>query len=405
MPSLETARNINKIKCGGTRTLGQIYKEDSDFLMDELWSNDSSSKVCYIYDYFHDDEPDLSFGMTYENTTKTKIDAKFLVTKYPTIDKGKVEYHLMFRPSQKTIFNENDELYYFETDYRKRYFNEHFVGMYVDVPDDEGNYRKWLIVEREEGLSFIKYKILKCDLNLMWIETNGSERNKRKMWGVILGQSSYNAGIYSYYTTTKMENQDRCWLPLNSITEKIWYTNDINNNLRVLVGALCEHPIAWIVSKVENVDPRGIQQITFYQSEFNPHTDYINFETGEMYANYYVSENQNYTPSTPTTNQYGKLLATTSTIKIGGSYKTISVCITDEEGTDVTNTYADSDLKWSFTINGLDVSNIITLVDTNIFSKKKVKFLGNREYLQKTLKIECTINDEIKINTSFEIIV
>lgn len=202
-----------------------------------------------------------------------------------------------------------------------------------------------------------------------------------------------------------MENQDRCWLPLNSITEKIWYTNDTNKNLRVLVGALCEHPIAWIVSKVENVDPRGIQQITFYQSEFNPHTDYINFETGEMYANYYILENQDFTPATSTTNQSGKLLSSTSTIKIGGSYKTLSVYITDENGIDITNNYTDSEFKWIFTIDGSDISNLITLVDTNVFSKKKIKFLGNRDYLQKTLMIECTIDDEIKINTSLKLIV
>lgn len=414
MPSLETARRIASVKNNGAKTIGQIHKENSDFAMEETFWNDPQSKVCYIYDFFHDDQPDKNFGMTYENTTKTKIDAKFIITKYSTVDNGKTEYHLMFRPSQKTIFDEDDELYYFETNYRQRYGNEHFVSLYVDIPDDEGNYRKWLIVGREEGNSFIKYQLLKCDFRLMWIEVNDSQRIKRQMWGVMLGQSSYNSGVYTYYATTKMENQDRCWLPLNSITEKIWYTNDINSNMRVLVGALCKHPIAWIVSKVQNVDPRGIQQITFYQSEFNPHTDYVNLETGEMYADFYSSSINPIDPSestpTPTSNS-AKITASTSTIKIGGSYKTLSVSVIDENGVDITDNYSDADVKWTCSIDDVDFTentDVITWLNGNVFNKKKIKFCNDRSYLQKILEVKCTVaKDEEIIETAmqFELIV
>ena len=87
MPSLQTARRVANAKNNGAKTIGQIYKEQSDELMELTWDNDIQSKVCYIYDYFHDDTPSLAEGMTYENTTKTKIDAKFIVTKYSSIDK------------------------------------------------------------------------------------------------------------------------------------------------------------------------------------------------------------------------------------------------------------------------------------------------------------------------------
>lgn len=414
MPSLEMARRIASVKNNGAKTIGQIHKENSDFAMEETWFSDPQSKVCYIYDYFHDNEPHLNFGMTYENTTKTKIDAKFIVTKYSTVDKGKTEYHLMFRPSQKTIFDENDELYYFETDYRKKYGNEHFVSLYVDIPDDEGVYRKWLIVGREEGNSFIKYQLLKCDFRLMWIEVNGYERIKRQMWGVMLGQSSYNSGIYSYYATTKMENQDRCWLPLNSITEKIWYTNDENSNMRVLVGALCEHPMAWIVSKVQNVDPRGIQQITFYQSEFNPHTDYVNLETGEMYADYFQSSIEPTDPTEPTptpSSNTAKITASTATIKVGGSYKTLSVSVLDEDGTDITDNYSDATFTWTYSIDGVDYTDntdVITWLNGNALNKKKIKFCNDRSYLQKILEVKCVVgkgDENIEATMQFELIV
>ena len=60
-------------------TLGEKLKSDSDMLMELTWDSDIQSKICYIYDFYHDDQPRLAEGMTYENTTKTRIDAKFIV--------------------------------------------------------------------------------------------------------------------------------------------------------------------------------------------------------------------------------------------------------------------------------------------------------------------------------------
>lgn len=398
-------------------TLGEKLKSDSDMVMELTWDNDLQSKVCYIYDYFHDDKPHLNFGMTYENTTKTKIDAKFIVSKYQSIDKEQVEYHLMFRPSQKTIFDENDELYYFEADYRKRYHNDDFVGLYIDIPDEKGNYRKWIIIQREEGNQFIKYLIIPCTFNLMWVETNGNKRIKRQMWCALRGQNSYNSGVYTYYATTKMENQDKCWMPLNSITEKIWYTTDSNSNMRVLVGAVTEHPLAWIISKVENVKPAGIQKLTFYQSEFNPHTDYVNLETGEMYADYYTSPIEPTNPtdpseSTPTPSSNStKITASTSTIKIGGSYKTLSVSVFDENGVDITDNYSNADVKWTCSIDGVDFTentDVITWLKGNTFNKQKIKFCNDRSYLQKILEVKCIVTkgeEVIEAAMQFELIV
>lgn len=115
---------------GSNKTIGQQVKEESDWLMEQTWESDVASKVCYIYDYFHDNEPDKNVGMTYENTTKTRIDAKFIVKSYQSLNKDQVEYYLQFRPNQKTKFNDGDELYYFETDYRQKYGVQDFpIGL------------------------------------------------------------------------------------------------------------------------------------------------------------------------------------------------------------------------------------------------------------------------------------
>ena len=163
MPSLQTARRVANAKNNEAKTIGQIYKEQSDWAMEQTWDNDIQSKICYIYDFYHDDQPRLAEGMTYENTTKTRIDAKFIVKSYQSMDKDQVDYYIQFKPTQKTHFSEGDELYYFETDYRKKYHNDNFIGLFIDIPNDENIYEKWMILRTEPANQFPKYLILKCN--------------------------------------------------------------------------------------------------------------------------------------------------------------------------------------------------------------------------------------------------
>lgn len=187
-------RKMNIVSSSGHTdlTLGDKLKSDSDRIMEITWNNDIQSKKAYIYDYFHDDQPEKARGMTYENTIKTPIDVKFIVKSYQSIDKDQVEFYLQFRPSQKFNFEQGDDLYYFETDYRQKYKVEFPIGLYVDLPDSRGVYEKWLIVWKEYANQFQKFLVLPCDYQLMWIEKRGQDRIKRKMWSVLRNQSSYN---------------------------------------------------------------------------------------------------------------------------------------------------------------------------------------------------------------------
>lgn len=192
MPCLKTARRILNTKTNNAQTMGQALKNDSDYLMESTWNADPQSKKAYIYDYFHDDQPEKARGMTYEHTTKTPIDVKFIVKSYQSIDKDQVEFYIQFRPSQKFDFEEGDDLYYFETDYRRKYKSYFPIGLYVDIPDSNCIYEKWMIVGKEYANQFQKFLILPCDYQLMWIEKRGQNRIKRKMWSVLRNQSSYN---------------------------------------------------------------------------------------------------------------------------------------------------------------------------------------------------------------------
>ena len=406
MPSLSTARRVANAKTNGAKTIGQIYKEQSDDMMNWTWDNDIQSKICYIYDFYHDDQPRLAEGMTYENTTKTRIDAKFIIKSYQSMDKDQVEYYVQFKPTQKTHFSEGDELYYFETDYRKKYHNDNFIGLFIDIPNDENIYEKWMILRTEPANQFPKYLILKCNYELMWIENNGTEKIKRRMWSVLKMQSSYNSGLWTDLRFTSQENQDKVWLPLNPITEKIWYTNESSKNMRVLVSSFTDNAIAWQISKVENAQPLGVQKLTLYQDFFDQHRDYIEKdENGNiigMWASYFDSEITPTDPSnstTPPSSITARISASTSTIKVGGSYKNLTANLFNDSNEDITTEYADAKFIWTCSIDNKDWTDKVTWRDGTEFNQKKLRFPNDTSTIGKILSVKCEI---IKDNLTIE---
>ena len=398
MPSLQTARRVANAKNNGAKTIGQIYKEQSDWVMEQTWDNDIQSKICYIYDFYHDDQPRLAEGMTYENTTKTRIDAKFIVKSYQSMDKDQVDYYIQFKPTQKTHFSEGDELYYFETDYRKKYHNDNFIGLFIDIPNDENIYEKWMILRTEPANQFPKYLILKCNYELMWIENNGTEKIKRRMWSVLKIQSSYNSGLWTDLRFTSQENQDKVWLPLNPITEKIWYTNESSKNMRVLVSSFTDNAIAWQISKVENAQPLGVQKLTLYQDFFDQHRDYIEKDSDGniigMWASYFDSEiapTDPSIPTTPTSSITARISASTSTIKVGGSYKNLTVNLFNDSNEDITTEYADATFTWACSIDNEDWTDKVTWRVGTEYNQKKVKFSNDTSVIGRILSVKCEI--------------
>ena len=370
---------------------------------------DIQSKVCYIYDYFHDDAPSLAEGMTYENTTKTKIDAKFIVTKYSSIDKDQVEYHLQFKPSQKVRFDESDELYYFETDYKSRYSVEFPIGLFVDIPNEKNVYKKWLIVAKEDGNQFIKYSVLPCDYYLQWIENTGTERIKRKMWCVSRAMNSYTSGRWIDRYMLGLDDIQKIWIPINPFTERLSYLNGEGKNQRIVLSAPIEKPLVWQVSKVENTKPLGIIKITLDQDVWDNNTDYVNLDTGEMYADYYDSNIEPTDPDTPSptpSSIHGKITASTSTIKVGGSYKTLTLKLYDADNNEVTDNYSSATFDWTCYIKGNetdDLSDKVTWLSGSSINQKKIKFSDDRSYLNQILVIKCTV-DDIETVEEFELI-
>lgn len=375
-------------------TLGEKLKSEADMIMNLTWDNDPQSKVAYIYDYFHDDQPEIKDHMTYENTTKTRIDIKFIVKSYQSMDKDQVDYYIQFRPDEKFDFTEKDELYYYEKDFHKKYGADYPIGMMIDIPDDRGIYRKWLICRDEPANQFPKFLILPLNYRLYWIEQDGNKRYKRNMWCAIRMQSSYTNGSYVDKVFSRPDNQTKLWFSMNSITEKFWYSDDNDKNMRLIVSAPIKEPVTWRITKCENAQPLGIQKLTLYQDRFNEHTDYVNLETGEMYANYFDSEIAPTDPSTPTTppsSITARISASTSTIKVGGSYKNLTVNLFNDSNEDITTEYADATFTWTCFIDNEDWTNKVTWRAGAEYNQKKVKFSNDTSTIGKILSVKCEI--------------
>lgn len=395
MPNIDIYKRIlsvsgNKVK--------DVYKSHSDMVMELTWDSDIQSKTCYIYDYFHDDKPNLSKNMSYENTLKTKIDAKFIITQYGSLIKDQVEYHIMFKPSQPVMFSEKDELYYYETDYVKKYRTEFPIGLYIDIPNEKGIYYKWLICSKEIGNQFIKYSVLPCDYHLYWIEYNENLIIKRNIWCVSRIMNSYSTGLWIDRYFNALDDINKLWIPLNSVTEKIYYTNN-NKNQRFIVSALTKKPLVWKVSKIENTKPIGIIKITLDQDNFNPNTDYVDLKTGEMYADYYSSSIEPDNKSLDSINinkDMCRINSVESTIKCGGSYRLLTARFFDKYNNDVTNDYIDliTDNSWKCFIEDDDFtsSKLITWKKQNEKNKIRIKFADDKSFLTKILTVKCGVD-------------
>lgn len=406
MPSLQTARRVANAKNNGAKTIGQIYKEQSDWAMEWTWDNDEQSKLCYIYDWKHDDSPNMNICMTYDNTTKTPIDAKILVSKYGSIDKDSPTLQCQFKPSQKEYFTEDDELFYME-EYRQKYhLDDIFVGMYLDVPDKKNVYHKHLICMKDVEQNFQKYFILPCDYLLQWIQTKADKRYKRSMWCVLKSQSSYNSGIWTDRVTTTQQNQELLFIPTNEISDTIYYVSEDNNTNQRLIVDIPNYsienwtPNTWVVSKVERVNVRGRTKLTLYQKPFNSNTDYIEKDengiiTG-LWANYFggTAPTDPSTPTTPPSSITARISASTSTIKVGGSYKNLTVNLFNDSNEDITTEYADlppENFQWTCSIDNEDWTDKVTWRVGTEYNQKKVKFPNDSSVIGKILSVKCEI--------------
>lgn len=385
MPSLSKLKEIYRNQDGSAVSLGEIRSEASDLIMESTWDGDPQSRIAYIYDYFHDNESSMAYKLNSpKDSLKIPVHIKFIVHSYNADGKDQVSYHIQFKPSYSCSLD------YYEQSYEKKYGAQFPIGLYIDIPDRKGSYRRWLIAEdgSRYDLPFDKYCVYPTNYLLHWIDESGSSRLLRHMWAVERMRNSYNAGVYTDRVFTRVENQTVLWLPMNSISEKLTYDK------RLIVSAPIDCPLTWAVSKVENTLPYGINRLVLYQDTFNRDIDYVNLDTGEMYADYYLSPISPTLPSDSSVSGiHGNMIVSTKNIRVGGGHKKVQVQWMNPNGSEnksITTMIND----WNFSIDNNDVSNLVDMIpvydsDNNILPNViKIQFLGDFNYLTKILMVE-----------------
>lgn len=104
------------------------------------------------------------------------------------------------------------------------------------------------------------------------------------------------------------------------------------------------------------------------------------------------------------------ITSSTDTIKVGGSYKTLTCLFADKDGQDVTETVvADmttADFTWTCFIDGTEFTNNTSFVTWKAgaeVNQKKIKLGSDYSYIGQTITIKCTVNG-VMASKDFEMI-
>lgn len=207
-----------------------------------------------------------------------------------------------------------------------------------------------------------------CDHLLQWIY----KAKKYESWVSLRSQNSYNSGIWTDYLISSAENQKVFWTEYNDKTKTIFYDQ------RIIISTDRPIPVVWKVTKVEDMNVRGIARYTCAQDRFNEHTDYVERnEEGEvlgMWAGYFTDNVPIQEPDEddiPTTNIRSSISysGTKPEMKIGGNYKTFTVTFFDDDG----------EVEfvpgiWNFEIDNNDATDLLDIQETQNENQIKLKF-------------------------------
>lgn len=387
MPSFD----LYKKHLGSPRTNGEAHKLESDMIIEQTWDNDINAKTAYFYDQSRDEEFNVMDDLHPDRTHKIPIKVKLFEMEYNSLSKDEQGFHLQFKPS----FNYKESVPYYDEEFKKPLAAHFPVGLYLDYPDEKGIYHRWLCVGRYRsyGNQFPTWIVLPCDFKLQWIYKN----QKYESWGVLRSQSSYNAGVWTDYKITSIENQKIVWLPMNDITKTIFYDQ------RLVISQYRDEPVVWKCSKVEDMNVKGIVRYTFAQDLWNSHVDYIEKdEEGNvigMWCDYF--DNGEVLPTDPPekASTIYSLLSYSGLkpdMRIGGSYKKFTVTFYDDG-----EVVAHRDGTWTFTIDGIDCFDMITTLDssqsTDVAENQiKAKIAASADYIGKVLVVGYESNDGVK---------
>lgn len=376
----------------GEKHIGNVHKLQSDMIEEYTWDNEIESRIGYFYDWNHDTHHTQLIDLHPEaDEYKVPMDIKYIVASKQTMAKDAITYHLQLRPSQKCVVN------YYEEEFKNRYDSVYPVGLYCDIKDSKGIWNRWLVCATANinDPQFPNFEILRCDYVLDAI----FDGVMYKIPIVLRSQNSYNSGLWVKYRVETVEDQTQFIVPLNRLTEQIYY------NKRYLIDAKVNQNEcrAWHVSKVNRTDLPGCSLITLAQDHFDPTKDYIEKDehgnTVALWADYYSEPvtpeeyNPSPTPVAGIISCVGK-----QEIKVGGSYKKFQVDFYDEEGLPIPF----KEGTWSFEIDGNEINPVISTSGISA-NQIKAKLPNDGLWINKIMTVKYTTTEEEPTIVEFEI--
>lgn len=182
MPSLSQYK-----KFLGSHTDGEVRKIQSDEIIEWSWYEDIQSQTAYIYDYSLDDQPYEYLNLnSAKSKTKIPVEIKFIVNSHNSDSKDQVSYKIQFKPSFR--WEDGNDFDWYKERFVNKYSAEFPIGNYIDIKDEKGNYRRWLITSEADWLDnqFPTWFVLPCDFCFRWVYNN----NLYSMVGVSRSQNS-----------------------------------------------------------------------------------------------------------------------------------------------------------------------------------------------------------------------
>ena len=381
---------INYKRMLGSKTLGQIRKDESDKIMNFTWDGDISSRVVYLFDYWHDHNKTLLNEMQ-PDEYMTPIDAKFVVHTSQTLDKDMISVHLQLRPGQVCNVDYYDEFF------KKPYDAQFPIGLYALIPDEQGVYNRWLVVEKANFnvAQFPTFEILRCDKVFEWI----FDGKKYRCPGVLRSQNSYNSGIWSDNVVTFPEDQYKFTLPLNRDTENLY------QNQRIIIDNRVQtEPRTWQISKINRIAPNGIARFTVAQDRFDPKKDYIEHLDPDdpkssiigQWADYYSEPIEPIEPDmTDIYNAEIGFCGLEPELKVKGKYKKFNIEFNDgvlRSG------------NWKCYMDGEEFTEVTYKTDGYSPNEVGIRFDGGKEYIDSILTIKYITDDGYETSLDVRIV-
>ena len=286
----------------GGQTLGNIRKNNSQDIINSTFTNDPSYKQVRV--------------LTRQG--QKIMDAKYVFHQDQSISKDAVDWYLQFRPGVEfpigtivIVPDDNDTMLHTQDEEK-----DWFKTANLDEHEQRGERTQLqFIVNRNSENQFVYYNILQCNQKFQQIYN----KTIQSCIGAVRNANSYTSGIQDAKIGTALDNVTSAYIP------DLYYVygnhlqdldlddpRTIQHDTRFMITNNSLYPQCYRTSKVMNVTPAGIIQLTMKQCDYDETRD----NTKLRICDYY-SDMGDTTINTPFTEETNKVSIVTMDISNG----------------------------------------------------------------------------------------